>query len=256
LRPVAEIMFADFLMVALDQLVNQAANVRYLSSGKASAPLVVRTQQGVTPGSCAQHSQCLEAMLAHVPGLRVGVPITPQDGYSMLRAAIADPDPCILFEARSGYTRREDVMVGANAEGAYGARLLRSGSDVGIISWGTTVYSALEAADRLAREGIQTAVLNLRWLSPLDDDAIERIVTGCRGVLVVHEANQTGGFGAEIAARIGERHKACLKTPVRRLGAADVRMPAAPALQRFVTPSADSIVAAARELLGESEALI
>jgi 2-oxoisovalerate dehydrogenase E1 component len=249
-RPIAEIMFADFLMVALDQLVNQAANVRYLSRGKASAPLVVRTQQGVTPGSCAQHSQCLEALLAHIPGLRIGVPITPQDGYSMLRAAIADPDPCVLFEARSAYQRSGDVRIGGGAEAARGARLLREGSDVGVITWGTTVYSALEAAEKLSGEGVQVAVLNLRWLAPLDEAAIERVTRECGRILILHEANRTGGFGAELAAQISERHAAQLRAPVVRLGAADLRMPASPVLQKHVIPSVDGIVAAIRNVLG------
>ncbi len=251
LRPVAEIMFADFLMVALDQIVNQAANVRYLSRGCASAPLVIRTQQGVSPGSCAQHSQCLEALLAHIPGLRVGVPITPQDGFSMLRAAIADPDPCILFEARSGYLRREEVRIGDAVEPARGAHLLRDGSDVGVVTWGTTVYSALAAAERLDSEGLHIAVLNLRWLVPLDEDALGRIARQCGRLLVLHEANRTGGFGAEVAARINERYVDCLKAPISRLGAADIRMPASPVLQYEAIPNPDRIITAIRGLMGQ-----
>jgi 2-oxoisovalerate dehydrogenase E1 component len=248
-RPVAEVMFGDFLLVALDQLINQAANVRYVSNGKSSAPLVVRTQQGVTPGSCAQHSQCLEGLLAAIPGLKVGLPSTPEDAYCMLRAAIEDPDPCVLFEARSLFLMEGEVLIGGTPEPVFGARSLRKGSDVAIITWGTAIYSALEAADQLSAEtGLQANVLNLRWLSPLDDEAIKKVVHECGRVLVVHDAARTGGFGAEIAARITERHSGKLKSPVRRIGAEDVRMPASPVLQRAVIPSVAKILSVLIEL--------
>lgn len=248
MRPVAEVMFADFLLVALDQIVNQAANVRYVSNGKASAPLVIRTQQGVTPGSCAQHSQCLEGLLAAVPGLKVGCPATPQDAYSMLRAAIEDPDPCILFEARSLFLREAEVTTGGNPDEARGARLLRDGSDVAVICWGSAVYPSLEAAAKLSSEGLQASVLDLRWLSPLDEESIFELVRRCGRVLVVHEAAQSGGFGAEVAARIAEKQSSCLKAPVRRIGGEDVRMPSAPVLQNLVVPSAEKILTALIEL--------
>ena len=241
LRPVAEIMFGDFMFVALDQIVNQAANVRYVSNGLASAPLVVRTQQGVTPGSCAQHAQCIEAHLANVPGIKVGLPITPNDAYAMLRAAIADPDPCIIIEARSAFGLKGDVTTGGDLETAEGARLVRDGSDVGIITWGTSLIEAEIAAGRLAARGISAALLDLRWLSPIDDAAIGNLVRRTGRIIVVHEASQTGGFGAEIAARIHERHHDLLDGPVIRLGGRDVRMPAAPVLQREVIPTAERI---------------
>jgi 2-oxoisovalerate dehydrogenase E1 component len=206
LRPIAEIMFADFMFVALDQVVNQAANIRYVSNGTANAPLVVRTQQGVTPGSCAQHSRCIEAILAHIPGLKVGLPATPQDAYSMLRAAIADPDPCIIIEARSLLGMKGDVLSGGNSEPAAGARIRRDGADLGLITWGTSLGPSMEAAEKLAAIGIETAILDLRWLSPLDDLAIATLTKKCGRVLIVHEANVTGGFGAEISAQIMENH--------------------------------------------------
>jgi 2-oxoisovalerate dehydrogenase E1 component len=250
LKPVAEIMFADFLFVALDQLVNQAAKLRYVSNNQASVPLVVRTQQGVTPGSCAQHAQCVEAFLAHVPGLKVGLPMTPADAYSMLRAAIADPDPCVLIEARSAYLETGDVVVGGPIESASGAHLIREGGDVAIISWGTSVPVCLAAANSLAKLGISAAVLNLRWLSPLDRSAIRQVTETCGRVLIVHEANLTGGFGAEVMAGITERHSDHLKVPVKRLAAPDVPMPAAPMLQSSVVPSPSDVVKAASELVG------
>jgi len=250
MRPVVEIMWGDFLLVALDQLVNQAANVRYVSRGELQAPLVVRTQQGVTPGSCAQHSQSLEALLAHVPGIKVGLPATPHDAHAMLRAAIADPDPCLLFEARSLYQVKGPVDLEAPLEPAAGARLRRRGGDVSIITWGTMVAPVLEAADRLAERGVAATVLDLRWLCPLDLDAISEAVALSGRVLVAHEANLTAGFGAEISAGIHERHFDELDSPVVRLGAPDSRIPAAPALQRALIPGVEDILRCCDELTG------
>jgi 2-oxoisovalerate dehydrogenase E1 component len=251
LRPIVEIMWADFMLVALDQLINQAANVRYVSGGRHGAPLVVRTQQGATPGSCAQHSQSLEALLAHVPGLRIGVASTPQDAHSMLRAAVADEDPVVLFEARALYQRRQNVRLGGRREELGGARVRRDGDDLAILSWGPAALAAEEAAHALAGRGIHATVVDLRWLAPLDDEAIAAAVVRTNRVLVAHDANVTGGFGAEIAARIGERHFGDLDAPVRRVGAPDVRIPPAPALQEALLPSAASIERAAERLAVE-----
>jgi 2-oxoisovalerate dehydrogenase E1 component len=251
LRPVAEIMWADFLLVALDQLVNQAANVRYLSSGRVSAPLVVRCQQGVTPGSCAQHSQSLEALLAHIPGLRVGLPATPQDAYSMLRAAIADPDPVILIESRALYNDKGVVYPELVPDAIGGARTVREGGDVSIVSWGRMVHRAEEAARELAERGIEAEVIDLRWLAPLDIEAVSRSVAKTSRVLVVHEANQTGGFGGELVSRIVETSFESLDAPPVRVATPDVRFPAAPVLQNALLPSADAIVAAAAQLAGD-----
>ncbi len=250
MRPVVEIMWGDFLLVALDQLINQAANVRYVSRGELQAPMVVRTQQGMTSGSCAQHSQSLEALIAHVPGLKVGLPATAQDAYAMLRAAIADPDPCLLFEARSLYQEKGLVDLDGPPEAAMGSRLRRSGDDVSIITWGTMVAPVLAAADRLAERGIAATVLDLRWLCPLDQDAIAAAVAASGRVLVVHEANLTAGFGAELSARIHELHFDELDAPVARLGAPDTRIPAAPALQRALIPGVDDILQRCDELTG------
>jgi pyruvate/2-oxoglutarate/acetoin dehydrogenase E1 component len=244
-------MWADFMLVALDQLVNQAANVRYVSRGRHAAPLVVRTQQGATPGSCAQHSQSLEALLAHIPGLRIGVPSTPQDAHAMLRAAVADDDPVVLFEARALYQRKQVVRLGGEREGVGGAKVRREGDDVAILSWGPMALAAEEAAEALAGRDIDATVVDLRWLAPLDDEAIATAVERTNRVLIAHEANLTGGFGAEIAARIGERHFNDLDAPVKRVGAPDARLPPTPALQAALLPSADSIAEAAERLAHE-----
>jgi 2-oxoisovalerate dehydrogenase E1 component len=248
-RPVVEVMWGDFLWVAFDQIINQASNVRYVSRGALNAPMTVRLQQGATPGSCAQHSQSLEAILAHVPGIKVGAPATPDDAYAMTRAAIADPDPVILVEARELYLNKGEVRLADAPELVGGARFRRHGDALAIITWGPMVLRALAAADTLASQGIEAAVLDLRWLNPIDDEAIAQAVRHSGGrLLVVHEANRTGGLGAEIAARIAETHLAELRAPVARLGAPDTRIPASPALQQSLIPGTGAIVAAARAL--------
>lgn len=251
MRPIVEIMWADFVFVALDQIVNQASNVRYVSRSKLSAPLTIRMQQGVTPGSCAQHSQSIEAILTHIPGIKVGMPATAQDGYTMTRSAIDDPDPTILIEHRSMYQDTEPVALGGEIERAEGARVRRDGSDVAIVTWGAMLKIALAAADELAASGIEATVLDLRWLRPLDDESIARVVAATSGrVVVVHEANVSGGLGAEVAARITEAHFDRLAAPVVRIGTPEVRMPSAPVLQEALLPSRSDIVDAARKLVG------
>jgi 2-oxoisovalerate dehydrogenase E1 component len=249
LRPIVEIMFADFLFVALDQLINQAANVRFITGGQCSVPLVVRVQQGATPGSCAQHSQSIEAMLAHIPGIKVALPSSAHDAYALLRAAAADPDPCVVIECRALYSNKGPVDLTAGAEPIGMARLRREGADIALIAWGTMVDAALAAADLLQATGIRAAVLDLRWLSPLDEQALTDVVRTCGGrAVVVHEAVRTGGFGAEIITRIIELC-ADLRVHVRRLTTPDVRIAAAPALREAVLPSAAEIAATAQAMV-------
>jgi 2-oxoisovalerate dehydrogenase E1 component len=254
MKPIVEIMWADFMLVALDQLVNQAANVRYLTGGKTSVPMVMRTQQGATPGSCAQHSQCLEGLLAHIPGLKVGLPSTPQDAYDMIREAAADPDPCVLFEARGLYPMKEEVTRRGPVQPVGKARLHRAGSDIAIVTWGAMLHQALAAADTLAGEGIEAAVLDLRWLSPLDEQALGEVVRQAGGrVLIVHEAVRSGGFGAEVAMRLSELLGDATSMTLRRLTTPDVRMPAAPQLQAALIPNADAIATSAREMVAKAK---
>lgn len=249
-RTVVEVMWADFIFVALDQVINQAANVRFINRGRLSAPLTIRTQQGVTPGSCAQHSQSIEAILAHIPGIKVGMPATAQDAYEMTRAAVEDPDPTVLIESRSLYQSKEPVCTGGAIERAEGARRHRTGNDLSIITWGATLAKVLEAALELEREGISTTVLDLRWLSPLDNAALDNAVADGGGrILIVHEANRPGGYGAEISAQIVERHFEGLAAPPVRLACEPTRMPASPSLQEHLLPSVTDIVVAARKLV-------
>jgi 2-oxoisovalerate dehydrogenase E1 component len=249
-RPIVEIMWADFLLVALDQLVNQAANVRYLSQGAASAPFVVRTQQGMTPGSCAQHCQSLEALLAHVPGLRVGLPATPQDAHDMLIAAVACDDPTILIESRLLYASKEEVSLRAPREDVWRARLRRAGADVAIVSWGRMANTCLEAAEALDGQGVSASVLDLRWVSPLDFEAVRAVLSPHGRIIVVHEANRTGGFGAEVASRVAEELFDDLDAPPTRVALPDVRVPASPVLQAALMPDVRQIVAAAQSIMG------
>lgn len=250
LRPVVEIMFADFFLVALDQLVNQAANIRYVSRGGFTCPLTVRSQQAATPGACAQHSQSLEAFFAHVPGLRVGLAADGQQAYEMLRAAIASEDPVVVLESRALYPVKSEVVLDRPVEAVGGARRVRTGDGVTIVSWGRMVGEAGAAAAALAERGIGADVLDLRWLSPLDLDAILESVGRTGRVVVAHEANLTGGFGAEIAARLAGEAFWSLDAPVERVATPDVRIPAAPALQSGLLPGVAAIVAAAERVAG------
>ena len=250
MRPVVEIMWADFMLVALDQIINQAANIRYITGGRASVPMVVRTQQGATPGSCAQHSQSLEALLAHIPGLRIAVPATPQDAYDMLRTAVAIPDPCIVFESRSLYQTSDEVQFSDELTPMGRSALRRGGRDAAIITWGPSVHVAMEASARLAARGLEVAVLDLRWLCPLDENGLRAAVREAGGhAVVLHEANRTGGFGAEVVARLHELLGTELDLQIVRVATPDMRIPAAPILQRALLPTADKVMDAVERLL-------
>lgn len=251
MRPIVEIMWIDFSLVAMDQIVNQAANVRYVSAGRLGAPLTIRTQQGALPGSCAQHSQNLEAFYAHVPGLRVGLPATAQDAYDMLLAAIRSDDPTLVIEHRGMYHGpAQPVLLDGTIQAAKGAKLLAEGDQLTIVTWGAMVPRVKEAAERMRHEaGVSAEVLDARWIAPFDWEALNRSVQKTRRLLVVHEANLTGGFGAEIAARVQADCFGKLLAPVQRLGVEDLRMPAAAHLQQAIIPSIDAIMAAAQRLL-------
>ncbi|MBN9617290.1 MAG: hypothetical protein J0G35_17135 [Acidobacteriales bacterium] len=254
MKPIVEIMWADFMLVALDQIINQAANVRYITGGRSCAPMVVRTQQGATPGSCAQHSQSLEALLAHIPGLRIAIPSTPQDAYDILRTATATPDPCIVFESRALYQTTGAVRYTDEIEPIGKSRLHKPGRDAMIITWGTMLSVALEAAAKLSEEDLDVGVLDLRWLCPLDTRGLRAAVKSAGGrVLVLHEANQTGGFGAEIIARLHELFDGDPPISAVRLATPDVRMPAAPILQRALLPTVDKVIAEVRQLMPVKE---
>lgn len=250
LRPIVEIMWVDFSLVAMDQIVNQAANVRYVSAGALSAPLTIRTQQGALPGSCAQHAQNLEALFAHIPGLRVGMPSTPQDAYSMLLAAIACNDPTLIIEHRGLYFEAEqEVEIDGPIEAAKGARVMRPGTDVTLLSWSAMLGTTHAAADILQANGVSAEVVDARWINPFDLDVVLNSVRKTRRLLIAHEANLTGGFGGEVAARVGEALFHELAAPVARVGLPDMRMPAARHLQQQILPDARMIADRALDLV-------
>jgi 2-oxoisovalerate dehydrogenase E1 component len=202
MKPIVEIMWADFMLVALDQIINQAANIRYITAGRCGVPLVVRTQQGATPGSCAQHSQSLEALLAHIPGLRIAIPATPQDAYILLRAAVADPDPCIIFEARSLYQTSGPVVTSDTIQPIGEAELRKPGTDAVIITRETLCALPWKLPNYRSAKVCKWGCLTCVGSRHSNEEAIRSAATRANGkVVVAHEANVTGGFGAEIVAR-------------------------------------------------------
>jgi acetoin:2,6-dichlorophenolindophenol oxidoreductase subunit beta len=249
-RPIAEIMWVDFTLVALDQIVNQAANIRYVSRGEASAPITIRTQQGSAPGACAQHSQSLEAFFAHVPGLRVCMPASPQDAYDLLLAAIYCDDPALVIENRTLYHGpKSTVTIGGGIQPAQGARIMLEGTELTLVTWGAMTAKALVAARQCAEAGIGVEVIDMRWLRPLDMPAVLASVAKTGRLAVAHEAHLTGGVGAEIVAQVAESGFPLRSRPCR-VATPDVRVPAAPALAAAVIPSADRITDAVLRAAG------
>lgn len=250
MRPIPEIMWADFTLVALDQIVNQAANVRYVTRGELSAPITIRMQQGSAPGACAQHSQSLEALFTHVPGLRVVMPATAQDAYDCLISAHHCPDPTIVIENRTLYhAGKTEVTLGEDIEAIGAARLRRSGSDLTIVTWGAMQFAVEKAARTVAEEdGIECEVIDLRWLRPYDAATVRESAQRTSRLLVVHEAHTVGGFGAEVIADVLEHSPTGAVTPMR-VGTPPVRIPAAPSLAQAVIPNEAAIVAAIRRLV-------
>jgi pyruvate/2-oxoglutarate/acetoin dehydrogenase E1 component len=252
LRPIVEIMWVDFTLVALDQIVNQMANVRYVSRGALTAPVVIRTQQGSAPGACAQHSQSLEALFLHIPGLRVCLPRTPQDAYDALLSAVHSDDPVLVIENRTLYAgAKQPVLVGQAPRPAGGAHVRREGTDVTVVTWGAMTDRVLQAAATLGQEGVQAEVIETPWLNPFPTEAVLDSVRRTGRIAVVHEANRTGGFGAEIVARVAESGVR-LRSPAVRIGLPDVRVPAAVSLMTSLVPDAPRIHQAMRQLCQES----
>jgi pyruvate/2-oxoglutarate/acetoin dehydrogenase E1 component len=251
LRPVLEIMYIDFLTLALDQLVNAAAKAHAMSGGQLSVPLVLRTQGGAGQRSAAQHSQSLEAWLTHVPGLKVVMPTCAADAAGLLASAIADPNPVVFVENKALYFRREEVPGGEPEPVPIGrARTARSGRDVTVVALSRMVGEALAAAERLASEGIEAEVIDPRTLVPLDITAIVDSVRRTNRLVVAHEAVRYGGFGAEIAAQAGLAAFDFLDAPIERVGAPFSPVPFSPPLEDAWLPGRDEIYAAARATLG------
>lgn len=247
LRPIAELMFCDFLTVGMDQLVNQAAKMRYMFGGKISMPMVVRLPAGAGTGAAAQHSQSLEAWLTHVPGLKVVYPSCAQDALGLMLSAIDDDNPVMYFEQKallsmkSEVTSLEPIPLGKG-------RIVREGGDLSIITYGRQVYDALEAAEKLAADGIGVEVIDLRSLYPLDKELIGESIAKTHKAIVITEEVKRGGFGGEISAIIGEEFFDYLDAPVIRIGALDTPVPFAPNLEQYYIPNAQDILIAAKKM--------
>jgi len=249
MRPVVEIMFIDFLTLALDQLVNQAAKAHFMSGGQLTAPLVVRTQGGAGQRGAAQHSQSLEAWLTHVPGLKVAMPATAADMAGLLIAAIADPNPVVLVENKTLYFRREDLPDEPEPVLLGRARVVRPGRDVTVVALSRLVHEAVAAAEQLSAEGIEVEVIDPRTLVPLDLDTILESVARTHRLVVAHEAVRSGGFGAELAARVQEAAFEELDAPIVRVGAPFTPVPFSPPLEDDYLPGRDDVAAAVRSVL-------
>jgi pyruvate/2-oxoglutarate/acetoin dehydrogenase E1 component len=248
LRPVVEIMFVDFVTLALDQLVNQAAKAHFMSGGQLTVPMVLRTQGGAGQRGGAQHSQSLEAWLTHVPGLKVVMPATAADAGGLLRAAIADPNPVVFVENKTLYFRREEVERDDVPLGR--AKVVRPGRDVTVVALSRLVHESLAAAHDLAAEGIEVEVIDPRSLVPLDLETIVESLSRTHRLVVAHEAVTHGGFGAEIAAQVQEAAFDELDAPIVRVGAPFVPIPFSPPLEDAYLPDGGDVIAAVRASLG------
>jgi acetoin:2,6-dichlorophenolindophenol oxidoreductase subunit beta len=249
-RPVLEFQFSDFATLAMEQIVNQAAKIRFMLGGKASVPLVMRFPSGSGTGAAAQHSQSLEAWFAHVPGLKVVQPATPHDAKGLLLAAIEDPDPVMFFEHKLLYKTRGAVPAGYYTEPLHQARVRREGRDLTIAASSIMVHRALEAARLLEPEGISVEVLDLRSLRPLDHATLVASVSKTTRLVCVYEGTRQLGIGAEVSAAIAESAAFDrLDAPILRLGGADCPLPYNPDLERAAVPQVPDIVAAVRQSL-------
>ena len=259
LRPIADVQYADFIFLAMDQLVNQAAKIRYMSGGKAKVPMVMRVPVGATRRG-AQHAQSVESYFVHVPGLKVACPCTAYDAKGLLKTAIRDDNPVIFIEHKLLYgskgARKEQGGLDAQGEVPdeeylipFGsADVKREGSDVTIVATLRMVYEAIDAANRLEEEGISVEVVDPRTLVPLDEKMILESVKKTGRLVIVHEDNLTGGWGAEVAARVAEKAFDYLDAPIKRICAPDTPIPFAPVMEDYYVPSAADIVQGVREL--------
>jgi pyruvate/2-oxoglutarate/acetoin dehydrogenase E1 component len=242
MRPVAEIMFMDFILLTLDQLVNQAAKARFMFGGKATVPMVVRMAGGSGTGAAAQHSQSLESILVHVPGLKVVMPSTPADAKGLLVSAIRDPNPVCFVEHKLLYKTKGEVPEGEYIIPIGVADVKRQGRDITVVAASVMVPRTLAVAGRLAAEDIEAEVIDPRTLRPLDTETIIRSVRKTGRLLVVHEACQTGGWGGEVIACVaGSDAFAYLDAPLRRLAGADVPIPYNRNLERAAVPQEEDI---------------
>lgn len=250
MRPVVELMYMDFAYLAMDQILNQAAKIRYMFGGKAKVPLVIRGQQGIGRGNAGQHSQSVEVFFMHIPGIKVAVPASPADAAGLLRTAIRDDNPVMFFEHKALYATKGEVPDDPEFAVPFGkAKIAREGKDATIVATLLYVNRALEAADLLAKEGISCEVIDPRTINPLDIDTIVDSVKKTGRLVTVHEAHRTAGFGAEVAAQVTERAFAYLDCPPLRLGAKACTLPFNLDLENAVVPQVGEITDAVRASL-------
>ncbi|MFN7052140.1 MAG: alpha-ketoacid dehydrogenase subunit beta [Gemmobacter sp.] len=250
LKPIFEFQFSDFATLAMEQIVNQAAKLRYMLGGEASVPVVFRMPAGSGTGAAAQHSQSLEAWFGHVPGLKVIQPSTPEDAKGMLLAALDDPDPVMIFEHKLLYKMKGPVPAGHYLTPIGKAAIRREGRDLTIVAGAIMVHRALEAAERMAQDGIDAEVIDLRSIRPIDHATILASVRKTGKLMIVYEGVKSFGVGAEISAAVAESDAFdYLDAPILRLGGAEAPIPYNPDLERAAVPQVDTIEAAARRMI-------
>ncbi len=249
LRPVAELMYIDFLGMTMDQLANQAAKIRYMFGGQIGVPMVLRTQGGTGRSAGAQHSQSLEAWIMHTPGLRLAMPATVQDAYHLLRQSLTKPDPVVFIEHKALYTRKEEVDLDAEPLEWGKAAVRRTGKDLVIVSYSRQLHYAMDAAEKLASKGIEATVIDLRTLNPLDFDTVREHVERVGKAMVVSEGVMTAGVAAELSARITEECFDYLEQPVVRVAGEDIPISVSQDLEAGSVPTADLICSVAKRML-------
>lgn len=251
MRPVVDIMFGDFITLTMDQMVNQAAKIHYMSGGKLKVPMVMRTTLGATRRSAAQHSQSLHAWMSHIPGLKVVVPSTPYDAKGLLKSAIRDENPVVFFEDKLSFQLKGDVPEGDYAIPLGVADVKREGTDITFVGTSSMVDIALEAAEQLADIGISAEVVDPRTTVPLDKEAIINSAKKTSRAIVIDEGYEQYGTTAEIASVIADGAFYYLDAPVKRMGAMNVPIPFSPALEDLTVPTAEQVVAMAKQLCGQ-----
>ena len=248
MRPVADMHFADFIGVCMDEVFNQMAKVRFMFGGQCKVPMVLRAPDGIIRSAAAQHSQSVEAWFMHIPGVKVVIPSNPADAKGLLKAAIRSDDPVLYFEHKVLFPMKGPVPEGDHVVPIGKANVSRKGKDVTIVSYSLMMHRALEAAEKLAAEGIQAEVIDLRTISPIDKETIFDSVRKTKRLVIVHEAVKQGGVGAEISALVAEEMIDWLDAPIRRIGAPFVPVPFSPPLEHLVKISADHITKTVKEI--------
>ena len=249
LRPVVELMYNDFISVAMDPVMNQAAKMRYMTGGQVAIPMVVRAPMGAGRRNAGQHSQCLEALFTHIPGLKVVAPSNPAEAKALIKASIRDDDPVIFLEHKLLYAVKGEVPEGDHIIPLGQANVRRSGKDITILTWSRQVNFALSAAEQLEKEGIDIEVIDLRTLVPLDWETIKTSVCKTHNVIVLEEGVKRGGIGAELSAQITEDLFDELDSPVCRVAGLNVVSPFSPPLEDAVFPQIADTVAAVKRTL-------